>query len=54
LIGTEDHVVPPELQEQMSTRAGAHISFVKAGHLSLITRPNAVVAVIDEAIHTTT
>jgi pimeloyl-ACP methyl ester carboxylesterase len=53
LIGTEDHAVPPALQEQMSTRAGAHISFVKAGHLSLITRPNAVVAIIDEAIHTT-
>ena len=42
LIGTEDHAVPPSLQEQMSTNAGAHISFVKAGHLSLITRPNAV------------
>ncbi len=53
LIGTEDHAVPPALQEQMSTRAGAHISFVKAGHLSLITRPNAVVAIIDEAIHRT-
>jgi pimeloyl-ACP methyl ester carboxylesterase len=53
LIGTEDHAVPPALQEQMSTRAGAHISFVKAGHLSLITRPNAVVAIIDEAVHTT-
>jgi pimeloyl-ACP methyl ester carboxylesterase len=53
LIGTEDHAVPPALQEQMSTRAGAHISFVKAGHLSLITRPNAVVAIIDEAIHAT-
>jgi hypothetical protein len=25
--------VPPSLQEQMSTNAGAHISYVKAGHL---------------------
>ena len=53
LIGTEDHAVPPSLQEQMSTHAGAHISFVKAGHLSLITRPNAVVDIIDQAIHAT-
>ena len=53
LIGTEDHVIPPPLQEQMSTHARAHISHVKAGHLSLITRPNAVVGVIDQAIHAT-
>ena len=53
LIGTEDHAVPPSLQEQMSTHAGAHISYVKAGHLSLITRPNAVVSIIDQAIRAT-
>jgi pimeloyl-ACP methyl ester carboxylesterase len=53
LIGTEDHVIPPPLQEQMSTHAGAHISHVKAGHLSLITRPNAVVSIIDQAIRAT-
>jgi hypothetical protein len=53
LIGTEDHAVPPSLQEQMSTHAGAHISFVKASHLSLITRPNAVVDIIDYAVHAT-
>jgi Predicted hydrolases or acyltransferases (alpha/beta hydrolase superfamily) len=53
LIGTEDHAVPPSLQEQMATHAGAHISFVGAGHLSLITRPNAVVDIIDRAIHAT-
>jgi pimeloyl-ACP methyl ester carboxylesterase len=53
LIGTEDHAVPPSLQEQMSTHAGAHISFVNAGHLSLITRPNAVVDIIDRAAQAT-
>ena len=53
LIGTEDNVIPPSLQEQMSTNARAHISYVKAGHLSLITRPNAVVSVIDQAIRAT-
>lgn len=46
LIGTEDHVIPPALQEQMAQRAGAHISTVKAGHLSPITDPAAVTKVI--------
>jgi pimeloyl-ACP methyl ester carboxylesterase len=54
LIGTEDHVVPPALQEAMSTHAGAHISTVNAGHLSLITRPNAVTEIILSAIDATT
>ena len=26
LIGTLDHVIPPALQEEMSSRAGAHVS----------------------------
>jgi pimeloyl-ACP methyl ester carboxylesterase len=54
LLGTQDHVIPPALQEQMYQRAGAHISRVKAGHLSLITRPNAVVRVILSAVEATT
>jgi pimeloyl-ACP methyl ester carboxylesterase len=54
LIGTEDHVIPPALQEFMSTRAGAEISTVKAGHLSLITRPEAVTKVILAAVDATT
>ncbi len=54
LIGTQDHVIPPALQESMSLRDGAHITRVKAGHLSLITRPNAVVRVIVSAVDATT
>jgi pimeloyl-ACP methyl ester carboxylesterase len=54
LIGTLDNVIPPALQEEMSSRAGAHISRVKAGHLSLVTRPNAVTKVILSAIDATT
>ncbi|MGH2655184.1 MAG: alpha/beta hydrolase [Actinomycetota bacterium] len=53
LIGTLDNVIPADLQEEMSERAGAHISRVKAGHLSLITRPNAVVRVILSAVEAT-
>jgi pimeloyl-ACP methyl ester carboxylesterase len=54
LIGTLDRVIPPTLQEAMYERAGAQISRVKAGHLSLITHPNAVVRVILSAVKATT
>jgi pimeloyl-ACP methyl ester carboxylesterase len=53
LIGTQDHVIPPALQEQMATRAGARISTVKAGHLSLITDPAEVTKVILSALDAT-
>jgi pimeloyl-ACP methyl ester carboxylesterase len=53
LIGTQDHVIPPALQEQMSSRAGAHVSRVRAGHLSLITRPAEVTRVILAAVDAT-
>jgi hypothetical protein len=45
---------PPALQEATSSHAGAHISTVKAGHLSLITRPEAVTKIILTAIDATT
>jgi pimeloyl-ACP methyl ester carboxylesterase len=54
LLGTLDNVIPPALQEEMYERAGAHISRVKTGHLSLITRPGAVVRVILSAVEATT
>jgi hypothetical protein len=37
---------PPADQRQMAEHAGAHISTVNAGHLSLVTRPDAVVKTI--------
>jgi pimeloyl-ACP methyl ester carboxylesterase len=54
LLGTQDHVIPPALQQEMYDRAGAQISRVKTGHLSLITRPGAVVRVILSAVEATT
>jgi pimeloyl-ACP methyl ester carboxylesterase len=53
LIGTQDHVIPPALQEFMSQRANAVIETVKAGHLGLISRPEAVVKVIQAAVDAT-
>jgi pimeloyl-ACP methyl ester carboxylesterase len=54
LLGTLDNVIPPDLQQTMYERAGADITRVKAGHLSLITRPDAVVRVILSAVEATT
>ena len=54
LLGTQDHVIPPALQAEMYERAGAQISTVKAGHLSLITRPDAVGRMILSAVEATT
>jgi len=54
LIGTQDHVIPLALQEQMSRRAGAQITKVKAGHLSLITHPGDVTKVILAAVDAST
>jgi pimeloyl-ACP methyl ester carboxylesterase len=54
LIGTLDRVIPPALQEMMSSRAGAQVSRVRTGHLSLITRPNNVTDVIEAAVEATT
>src|SRR5262249_32919298 len=53
LIGTQDRVIPPALQEEMSSRAGAHITRLKAGHLSLITHPGDVTKVILAAVDAT-
>ena len=54
LIGTADRVITPTEQRAMAENANAHIDTVDAGHLSLITRPNAVVRTIVTASDATT
>ena len=54
LIGTLDNVIPLALQEEMSSRAGADITRVEAGHLTPITRPADVTKVILSAVDATT
>jgi pimeloyl-ACP methyl ester carboxylesterase len=49
VIGTGDKVIPPAQQLFMAHRAGANITEVDAGHLSLISRPQAVADVIEAA-----
>ena len=53
VVGTADKVIPPALLNFMAHRAGAHITDVKAGHLSLISQPGAVTGVIAAAARAT-
>jgi pimeloyl-ACP methyl ester carboxylesterase len=54
VIGTEDHVIPLANQTFMAKRAGARITDVNAGHLSLISKAPVVTSVILQAVHATT
>ena len=49
VIGTADHAIPPAEQLAMAEHAGAHITRVDAPHLSMISDPGEVTAVILQA-----
>jgi pimeloyl-ACP methyl ester carboxylesterase len=53
VIGTADKVIPPAELTFMAQRAGAHITSVNAGHLSLISDPETVAQVIEQAAQAT-
>ncbi len=53
VIGTGDRVIPPAELTFMAKRAGARITDVSAGHLSLISEPSAVTRVILQAVRAT-
>jgi pimeloyl-ACP methyl ester carboxylesterase len=53
VIGTADQVLPPAEQTFMAQRAGAHITDVNAGHLSMISRSETVSKVIEQAADAT-
>jgi pimeloyl-ACP methyl ester carboxylesterase len=53
VIGTADRVIPPAELTFMAQRAGARITDVKAGHLSLISKPQVVTRVILQAVQAT-
>jgi pimeloyl-ACP methyl ester carboxylesterase len=52
LIGTRDVVIPPDRQRFMAARAGARTVEITASHVSLISRPGAVTALIVAAART--
>jgi pimeloyl-ACP methyl ester carboxylesterase len=49
VIGTADKVIPPAELQVMAARAGANVTDVNAGHLSLISNPGVVTRVIIDA-----
>ncbi len=49
IVGTIDNAIPEAAQLFMAERAGAHITEVRAGHLSMVSQPGAVAQVITEA-----
>jgi len=49
LVGTIDNVIPAFAQLFMAQRINANIIQVRASHLSMISHPNAVVGLIDQA-----
>lgn len=53
VIGTQDQVIPPAELTFMAQRAHSQITYVKAGHLSMITQPWAVANVINQAASST-
>ncbi len=53
VIGTADQVIPPAELTFMAKRAGAHITEVNAGHLSMIADPQTVAQVIEQAAKAT-
>jgi pimeloyl-ACP methyl ester carboxylesterase len=53
VIGTQDKVIPPAELTFMAKRAGARITDVNAGHLSLISEPSVVTRVILQAVQAT-
>jgi pimeloyl-ACP methyl ester carboxylesterase len=53
LIGTQDKIIPPAQQRFMAERAHARIEEVKAGHLAMVSRPDAVTDLILSAVRAT-
>ena len=48
-VSTEDRTINPDLERFMAKRMGAKTIEVKASHLSLISRPDAITSLIIEA-----
>ena len=53
VVGTADHVILPAIQLAMAKHAHAHITEVRAPHLSMIAAPGVVTRVILRAVHAT-
>jgi pimeloyl-ACP methyl ester carboxylesterase len=50
IIGTQDRIIPPSSQRAMAENAGARVTEVDASHVSMISRPDVVVTVIQHVL----
>ncbi len=53
VVGTIDKVIPPAEQLFMAHRANAHVTQIRAGHISMVSQPAAVTNVIESAARAT-
>ncbi|MFT3822786.1 MAG: alpha/beta hydrolase [Chitinophagaceae bacterium] len=49
IVATEDQTIPPDGERFMAKRAGAAVTEIKASHLVFMSKPDAVVTVIETA-----
>ena len=54
VLGTQDQIITPTAQRSMAERARSRITEVRAGHLALIIKQEAVTKVIIQAANATT
>jgi pimeloyl-ACP methyl ester carboxylesterase len=50
VIGTQDQIIPPAAQRAMAEHAGAKITEVAASHVSMLSHPDEIVDVIENAL----
>jgi pimeloyl-ACP methyl ester carboxylesterase len=53
VVGTQDRIIPPDVQRRMAQRAGATISEVAASHVSMISKPQTTIDAIHAAVAAT-
>ena len=49
LVASDDRMIPPPAQRQMSARAGASVVEAKGSHAIYVSQPEAVAALIEKA-----
>ncbi|WP_351226638.1 alpha/beta hydrolase [Streptomyces sp. NPDC002133] len=52
LVGTNDQIIPRELQVYMAKRANAHIEEVQSSHAVSVSHPDAVTRIVEKAART--
>jgi pimeloyl-ACP methyl ester carboxylesterase len=51
LVGKQDEAIPPVVERAMAQHIGAHTVEIDSSHVSFISHPDAVVRLIEDAVH---